>query len=175
MGHSMILLHLGASSPAQACCWFWRYYCCFPTLFCFNLPLLWICILSNNECFLSSHWLLTCSHSQKKREKCFMKLTLFYNILWSLHSWNVCTMVFMSFTIKSYTGKTVIINLVGCHWHIKWRFLMLCSVCFCLHKLKMMHTDQIHTKSIAPYLAKAVDYQWQEKCICVYEYAYVVS
>lgn len=74
IGHSMILLHLGASSPAKGCCWFWRYCCCFPTPFCFNFLLLWLCILSNNECFLSSHWLLTCSHSQKKREK---------KVLWS--------------------------------------------------------------------------------------------
>ena len=40
--------------------------------------------------------------------------------------------------------------------------------------VKMMHTDQMHTKSIVAYLAKLVDYE-EEKCLCVYGYVYVVS
>lgn len=79
-GHSKILFSLGISTPTKEGCWFAGYCCCSSPLLYFNFPPLLLCILNNNECFLSSHCPLTYSHSQQKR-KVFEASFILYWIL----------------------------------------------------------------------------------------------
>lgn len=60
----------------------------FFSLLYFNFPPLLLCILNNNECFLSSHCPLTYSHSQQKRkvfEASFIYIKFYQNVLSCIH------------------------------------------------------------------------------------------